>query len=42
VLEVTEDMPDELPPEDPRVPHLAVYHWLTWVQDSLIQAMATT
>jgi hypothetical protein len=35
-------MPDELPPEDPRVPHLAVYHWLTWVQDSLIQAMATT
>jgi hypothetical protein len=42
VLEVTEDMPDELPPEDPRAPHLAVYHWLTWVQDSLIQAMAST
>ena len=42
VLEVTEDMPDELPPEDPRAPHLAVYHWLTWVQDSLIQAMAGT
>ncbi|MGH3768220.1 MAG: DUF2017 domain-containing protein [Pseudonocardiaceae bacterium] len=42
VLEVTEDMPDELAPEDPREPHLAVYHWLTWVQDSLIQAMVST
>jgi Domain of unknown function (DUF2017) len=42
VLEVTEDMPDELPPDDPRAPHLAVYHWLTWVQESLIQALAST
>lgn len=42
VLEVTEDMPDELPPDDPRTPHLAVYHWLTWVQESLIQALAGT
>lgn len=42
VLEVTEDMPDELPPADPRTPHLAVYHWLTWVQESLIQALAGT
>lgn len=39
-LDVTEDMPDELPPEDPREPHLNVYHWLTWVQESLVQAMA--
>ncbi|HVE96399.1 MAG TPA: DUF2017 domain-containing protein [Pseudonocardiaceae bacterium] len=42
VLEVTEDMPDELPPDDPRVPHLGVYHWLTWVQESLIQAVSGT
>jgi hypothetical protein len=42
VLEVTEDMPDELPPDDPRSPHLAVYHWLTWVQESLIQALIST
>ncbi|MGH3852128.1 MAG: DUF2017 domain-containing protein [Pseudonocardiaceae bacterium] len=40
MLEVTEDMPDELPPEDPRATHLVVYHWLTWVQESLIQALA--
>jgi hypothetical protein len=42
VLDVTEDMPDELPPEDPRAPHLGVYHWLTWVQESLIQAVSGT
>jgi hypothetical protein len=42
MLEVTEDMPEELPPEDPRSAHLAVYHWLTWVQESLIQALAST
>ena len=42
VLEVTEDMPDELPPDDPRTPHLGVYHWLTWVQESLIQAACGT
>ncbi len=42
VLEVTEDMPDELAPEDPRATHLAVYHWLTWVQESLIQALVGT
>jgi Domain of unknown function (DUF2017) len=42
VLDVTEDMPDELPPDDPRAPHLSVYHWLTWVQDSLIQAVSDT
>jgi hypothetical protein len=42
VLEVTEDMPDELPPDDPRAPHLGVYHWLTWVQESLIDALSGT
>jgi Domain of unknown function (DUF2017) len=42
VLEVTEDMPDELPADDPRAPHLVVYHWLTWVQESLIHALAGT
>ncbi|GLY66840.1 DUF2017 domain-containing protein [Amycolatopsis taiwanensis] len=39
-LDVTEDMPDELPEEDPRSPHLGVYHWLTWVQESLVRALA--
>jgi len=39
-LGVTEDMPDELPDDDPRAPHLGVYHWLTWLQESLIAALA--
>ncbi|EID55442.1 DUF2017 domain-containing protein [Saccharomonospora xinjiangensis] len=38
-LDVTEDMPDQLPEDDPRASHLGVYHWLTWVQDSLVQAL---
>jgi len=39
-LEVTEDMPEMLPDDDPRADHLPVYHWLTWVQDSLVTALA--
>jgi hypothetical protein len=39
-LDVTDDMPDELPEDDPREPHLNIYHWLTWVQESLIQAVS--
>ncbi len=40
VLEVTEDMPDELPSDDPRAPHLGVYHWLTYVQETLVHAVS--
>ena len=39
-LSVSEDMPDDLPEDDPRAPHLGVYHWLTWMQESLVTAMA--
>lgn len=39
-LDVTDDMPEDLPPDDPRAPHLGVYQWLTYVQESLVQAMA--
>jgi hypothetical protein len=39
-LDVTEDMPDELPEDDPRSSHLGVYHWLTWVQESLVNAVS--
>jgi Domain of unknown function (DUF2017) len=37
-LDVSEDMPEELPLDDPRAAHLGVYHWLTFVQDALVQA----
>jgi hypothetical protein len=30
-------MPEELPPDDPRATHIGVYHWLTFVQDALVQ-----
>jgi hypothetical protein len=39
-LGVSENMPDELPDDDPRAPHLGVYHWLTWMQESLVTALA--
>lgn len=39
VLEIDADTPDELPEGDPRAGHLGVYHWLTWMQDSLVQAL---
>lgn len=40
-LEVTEDMPDALPGDDPRAEHLPVYHWLTWLQDSLVGSLTS-
>ena len=39
-LEVTEDMPDELPEDELHREHLGVYQWLTWVQDNLVEALA--
>lgn len=39
-LGIDADTPDHLPPDDPRAPHLDVYHWLTWMQDSLLQALS--
>ncbi len=39
-IEISDEMPEELPEDDPRSPHLAVYHWLTWVQESLVQALS--
>lgn len=39
MLEITADTPDQFEPDDPRAPHLDVYHWLTWIQDSLLEAL---
>lgn len=36
-LDVSEDLPEPFPADDPRAPHLSVYQWLTFVQDSLVQ-----
>lgn len=39
-LDVQEDMPEELPEDHPNAAHLGVYHWLTYLQESLVQAMS--
>ncbi|TCN58545.1 uncharacterized protein DUF2017 [Rhodococcus sp. SMB37] len=38
-LGIDDDTPETLDDDDPRAPHLDVYHWLTWMQDSLVQAL---
>lgn len=38
-LHIDADTPDELPDDDPRAGDLNIYHWVTWIQDSLVQAM---
>ena len=41
-LEITEDYEDEMAQADwadPRSAYLEVYHWLGYVQDSLVQAL---
>lgn len=38
-LGIDADTPETLDEGDPRAPHLDVYHWLTWMQDSLVQVL---
>ncbi len=40
-LGVSEDMPEGVPEDETLAAHLGVYHWLTFVQDALVQARAT-
>ncbi|MDG3008648.1 DUF2017 domain-containing protein [Rhodococcus sp. D2-41] len=39
MLGIDADTPDELPEDDPRRADMDVYHWLTWVQDTLLLAL---
>ena len=41
-LDVSEDLdPSALSPDDPRVPGLALYGYLSWVVEQLVEALAT-
>lgn len=40
-LDVREEMPDEPPEDDLQREHFGVYQWLTWVQDSLVEAVTS-
>lgn len=39
MLDIGPQTPDVLPDDDPKAGHLGVYQWLTFVQDSLVQAL---
>lgn len=39
-LDVTEESYGELDVEDPNAPRLALYHWLSWLQDEVVQALS--
>ncbi|MEE4022586.1 DUF2017 domain-containing protein [Gordonia sp. PKS22-38] len=39
MLGISEDTPDQLPPEHPHAAHLDVYHWLTVMQELLVEAL---
>ncbi len=41
-LDVTEESYGALDRSDPDAPRLALYHWLSWLQDEVVQALATT
>ena len=36
---LAEDTPEQLPPDHPHAAHLDVYHWLTVMQDLLVEAL---
>jgi hypothetical protein len=41
-LDVTEEMfADELDPSDPRLPHLELYGYLSWLQEQAVAALST-
>jgi hypothetical protein len=41
-LDVTEESYGPLDPSDPDAPRLALYHWLSWLQEEVVQAMSET
>jgi uncharacterized protein DUF2017 len=41
-LGVTEESYGAFDPSHPEAPRLALYHWLSWLQEEIVQALATT
>jgi hypothetical protein len=41
-LDVTEESYGPLDPSDPDAPRLALYHWLSWLQEEVVRALSTT
>lgn len=40
-LQVSDEIPDEPPEDELEREHHGIYHWLTWVQDSMVEAMTS-
>ncbi len=41
-LDITEESYGVFDPSDPDAPRLALYHWLSWLQEEVVQALAST
>ena len=41
-LDVTEESYGPLDPSDPEAPRLALYHWLSWLQEEIVQALSAS
>ncbi len=41
-LDVTEQSYGPLDPGDPDTPRMALYHWLSWLQEEVVQALSET
>jgi hypothetical protein len=41
-LDITEESYGPLDPDDPDAPRLALYQWLSWLQEEVVQALATS
>ncbi len=40
-LDITEESYGSFDPSDPDAPRLALYHWLSWLQEEVVQALAS-
>ena len=40
-LDITEESYGFFDPSDPDAPRLALYHWLSWLQEEVVQALAS-
>ena len=41
-LDITEESYGVFDPSDPDAPRLALYHWLSWLQEEVVQALSET
>jgi hypothetical protein len=41
-LDVTEESYGPLDRGDPEAPRLALYHWLSWLQEEVVQALSAS